>query len=175
MGERIRKLLRSVDAVARVCGYLSGCLVLLMMVLILAEVVMRYAVDRPLMISDEFSGYMLVVLSYLGLGYAWKEKAHVRVTTVVNMLPGKWPCRLRLVSLLLGLGFAALLIKLSCDYLIFSFSVHMASSTWLRTPLQIPQMALPIGFLVLLLTIAADIAKTVPPLIAEEKPPESAS
>jgi len=47
-----------------------------MMMLVVVDVFMRYVMRQPLMVSDEFSAYMLVALSYLGFAYTWREKGH---------------------------------------------------------------------------------------------------
>ncbi len=65
----MRLLVRVTEGLANIAGYIGGWLVPLMTLLILIEVVMRYVVHQPLMISDEFSAYMLVALAYIGLAY----------------------------------------------------------------------------------------------------------
>ena len=168
----MRLLVRVTESLANIAGYIGGWLVPAMAALILLEVVMRYAVHQPLMIADEFSAYMLVALAYIGLAYTWKEKTHVRIGVLVNKLPAKAIIWLRLITLIVGFAFVSLLIKLGFDYLAFSFKVGMVSSTWLRTPIQIPQMTLPIGFGLLLLVIIGNIAQVIMDIRSGTKPEE---
>ena len=168
----MRLLVRVTEGLANIAGYIGGWLVPLMTLLILIEVVMRYVVHQPLMISDEFSAYMLVALAYIGLAYTWKEKSHVRISLLVNRLPTRVADWLRLATLGLGFAFVSLLIKLGYDYLAFSFKVGMVSSSWLRTPMQWPQMILPIGFFLLALVIIGDIAKVIANIRSGIKPEE---
>ena len=76
-----------IDKIAYLGGWFGGWLVPLMMMLVVVDVFMRYVMNQPLMVSDEFSAYMLVALSFLGLAYTWREKGHVRVEVLVNPAP----------------------------------------------------------------------------------------
>ena len=75
-----------IEKIAYLGGYFSGWLVPLMMMLVVVDVFMRYVMHQPLMVADEFSAYMLVALSFLGLAYTWREKGHVRIEIFVNRL-----------------------------------------------------------------------------------------
>ncbi|MBE0556342.1 MAG: TRAP transporter small permease subunit, partial [Proteobacteria bacterium] len=77
--ETMKRIGIIVDRIAYLGGWFGGWLVPLMMMLVVVDVFMRYVMNRPLMVSDEFSAYMLVALSFLGLAYTWREKGHVRV------------------------------------------------------------------------------------------------
>ena len=157
----MKQFVRVIELIADIGGYVPGWLVPLMMLLVFVEVFMRYVVGQPLMVADEYAGYMLVAISFLGLAYTWKEKGHVRITALIERLPVKISNWFRLVGLVLVLAFVLELIYFSYFYMARSFKLHMASDTWIRTPLQIPQMALPIGFVILALLIIIDIARAI--------------
>ncbi len=150
-----------VDNVNKISGVFSDGLVFLMMVLVLFEVFMRYVMKNPPMISDEFCAYMLVAVSFIPIAQAWREKAHVRVTFLVDMLPKVAQSWLRMITLILGLFFAGLMTIESISYLEYSFKLRMASSTLYHTPLQIPIMALPIGFMMLTFLMVIEVVKTI--------------
>ena len=86
-----------IEKVADFLGYVSGWLVPAMMLLVAVEVFMRYVLHDPAMVADEFSAYMLVALSYLGLSYTWRQGGHVRITLLVSRLPvqARFCCVLR--------------------------------------------------------------------------------
>ena len=87
-----------VDKAADVSGYLSGWLAPMMVVLVAFEVFMRYVLHNPPMVADEFSAYMLVALSYVGLSYTWRQGGHVRITLLVSRLPDKAATWIRLIG-----------------------------------------------------------------------------
>jgi len=85
----MKKISAVIEKIDNFFGYVSGWLVPSMMVLVAVEVFMRYVLHNPAMVADEFSAYMLVGLSYLGLAYTWRKGGHVRITLLVSRLPAK--------------------------------------------------------------------------------------
>lgn len=142
-------------------GKLQGWLVFLLMVLMMVEVLSRYLLQSPLSLADELGGYFLVSITFMGLGYTWKEGGHVRVELVVNMLPEKSRVWLRFFTLLVAAAFCGPLIAGSYYMLEDSLLFEARSGSWLRTPLVYPQSLLLIGSILLLLQFIAEIIKTV--------------
>jgi len=122
---------------------------------------MRYVLDQPPIIAEEYSGYALVALSFLGMAYTWQERGHVRVTALVSRLPVKVSSWLRVLTLVLAFAFTIALIDTTYKYLAHSFKIGMVSSTYYRTPLQGPQMTIMIGFILLSLLIIVEIIKAI--------------
>lgn len=155
------RLIRAVERVTDITGYLSAGLVILMMAIVLYEVFMRYALHRPPAIADELSAYMLVVVAFFGTAYCFKVKGHMRVAALTENLPARVSNWLRVATLATVFIYALVLSKASFGYLGYSFKVGMKSTSWLRVPLQIPQMALPIGFTLLALILLVTLIKTL--------------
>lgn len=157
----MKKLGRIIENLADLLGHLSGWLVFLMMSLVIFEVFMRYVLKRPPMVADEFAGYLLVAISYLGIAYAFKDNAHVRITFVIDRLSPRVSNWFRLITLIMALFFTILLSKMSYNYLLFSSKLNMRSSTWIRFPLIWPQITLMIGFIILSLFLIVRIVKMI--------------
>ena len=117
----MKRLGRIIENIANIGGYFSGWLVPLMMLLVLYEVFMRYVLNQPPMIADEFSAYMLVALTFLGAAYTWKEKGHVRITALISRLPPKVSSWARLIALVIALIFAVILSQAGYHFTAFSF------------------------------------------------------
>lgn len=155
------RVIRGVERFVGVTGYFTGGLVILMMLLVLFEVFMRYVLKRPPAIADEIAPYMLVVLAFGGAAYCFLIKGHVRVSAVTERLPPKVANWLRIATLGLVFIYAVVLTQGSIGYLARSFEIGMKSTSWLRVPLQIPQMALPVGFALLALLLLTTIIKSL--------------
>ncbi|MFC1956223.1 TRAP transporter small permease subunit [Chloroflexota bacterium] len=152
---------RIVKRVANIGGYCAGWLVLAMMGTIFVEVFMRYVLNRPLGVGDEFAAYMLVALAYFGAAYTWMGKGHVRVTALVTRLPPKVASWLRLVTLACVFFFVLALCEASYGFMHTSFKLGLRSATWLRVPLQVPHATVVVGFLIFLLALGVDIARAI--------------
>jgi len=142
-------------------GYLPAWTVFVLMVMVLVEVIARYVLNAPLSIADEYGGYMLAAVTFIGLGYTWKEGGHVSVEIVTNILPNRIKLWLRLFTLILVTIFCWPLIASSYDLLQSSLLFGARSGSWLRTPLVYPQSVLLIGSALLLLQLIAEILKAI--------------
>lgn len=157
----MRKLARVLDRLVSITGDFLGWLLLGMIGLVLFEVIMRYVFRNPPIIADEFSSYILVALSFIGLAYCWQQRGHVRVTSFIIMMPKKVQNWLRLATLLLALAFSVLLVQAAYYFLENTFHFHTLSKSWLRIPLQWPQLSIGIGYALLVLWIIYEIAKAI--------------
>lgn len=70
---------------------ISAAAVFVMMLLMVAEVVLRYLFAAPLSWSVGFvSNYLLVAFFFLGLPYTVREGAHISIDLVHQRLPLRW-------------------------------------------------------------------------------------
>jgi TRAP-type C4-dicarboxylate transport system permease small subunit len=157
----MKRLGHIIEILANIGGNVAGWLVPLMMLLVVFEAFMRYILNRPPLIADEFAGYMLVAVSYLGMAFTWKQKGHIRITFLVSKLPFSISSPLRLVTLVIAFIFSLVLTRSSYVFMVSSFKFHLSSSTWAHFPLQGPQMTLTIGFVFLSLLLALEITKAI--------------
>ncbi|MFC2009221.1 TRAP transporter small permease subunit [Chloroflexota bacterium] len=153
---------RSVQGVVVSTSLLLGRLGLAIMVaLISLEVVARYVFKHSLGGVDEFSGYLLVAVVFLGLASTAGSDAHIRVEIVTTRLQAQRQRWLRVATMVLFLGFCIILTKLSYDFAAYNYVRHLRSSYIWRTPLWIPVSAMPVGFAMLSVVLAARLASLI--------------
>lgn len=157
----MNRFVKTVEVVSEVSGWSVGWLIFIMMLMILVEVLTRYILRSPLAIVDEFGGYILVAITYVGLAYTWKTRGHVRVEFLFNKLPMKLQKKLRVTMLILASIFSFGLIKASYELLSFSHQLGARSGSWLRIPLIWPQLVLMIGSIFLMLQLVAEVIKSI--------------
>ena len=154
--ERYRQIM---DKIVYICGLIGSGLVPIMVLMVAVEVFMRYVLKNPPMVADEFSAYMLVALSYLGLAITWRRGGHVRITLLVRRLPVKLAGWLRLVVLIIIFIFMAAITQSAFSMVVYAYEINLRSDTWLTFPLIWPQLTVFIGFLMLTLILPGDIVK----------------
>ena len=164
----MQQISTSIEKIANFFGYLSGWLVPVMMTLVAVEVFMRYVLHDPAMVADEFSAYMLVALSYLGLAYTWRQGGHVRITLLVSRLPPKVASWIRLMVLIMIFIFMVGITLAGYEMIIYALQIDLRSDTWLTFPLFWPQLTVFIGFLLLTLTLPIEIARVIVKIRAGE-------
>ena len=87
--------------------WLAALALLAICLISLGNVVVRYTTDASFAFTEEFSVFLLVVLTFAGAALASRRHAHIRI----ELLEGKLPPRLRLV--LYGLQWAASVVLLA--------------------------------------------------------------
>jgi len=78
---------RILKRIVTVAGMGSTTLLGIMMMLTVADVVLRYVFDRPLMGSMELTEYLMVCVGTLGLAWCALEGAHIKVEIIVSKFP----------------------------------------------------------------------------------------
>lgn len=157
----MEKLTRFIEKSSYGTGYLSGVVLLAIIVLTMVEVVSRYVLNNPLILSDEFGGYALVAVTFLGLAYCAQERGHIRITFIVERLNPRTTGRIRVVTLALGLLFVSVAAWVSWQFIGDSFARNMRSNSMLMVPLKWPQMVMPIGFTLFALVLLGQFVKAV--------------
>jgi len=137
---------RIVDALVRLSALIACACMVGMMLLIAVEVVIR-PMGTSMLMTDEYSGYMVLAVLGFGLPLAFERNAMLRVEFIFDRL-GK-PARraLTLIYSILILGFCALVTYRLGLFAIATFGRGTISPTPMGTPLYLPQALVPLGLL----------------------------
>jgi len=141
-------------------GHFPGWLVVIVMSLVMVQVLTRYVLRHPLSAGDEISGLITVVISFLGLGYTWQNKRHIRLDFAVNMLPKKIAAWVRLIVLFLVLVFVGLLSVVCLQLSMNSWRLG-ARSYDVAVPLTYPQFGMFIGSALFFIWVLVDIVQYI--------------
>lgn len=131
-----------------------------LVVLITLQVVRRRVFDAPIVYTDEVSGYLLVAVTFLALGYALQHGDHIQVEFLTGRLglgPRRW---LRVGACLVGLGFTGLLAVRTAALALDSARLGAFSITS-QIPLAPIQAIAPVGFALLFLQLVAHLLETI--------------
>jgi TRAP-type mannitol/chloroaromatic compound transport system permease small subunit len=148
--ERLQTTKRLVDTVFLWTGYMSGVLFTALSFFITYDVIARkwgYFLGIPTTrVTDEISGYIMALAVTWGFAYTLRTAGHVRIDVLLPYMPE----RLRRVADFLAMwttGFLACLFAWKVWLLVIdSWQSGMRSSTYLLTPMWVPQGILGIGF-----------------------------
>ena len=137
-----------------------------MVVLILAEVVLRGAFNSTTENSDELVGYMLVGVSFLSLALCQSRGAFHRVEMVQMRLGPRGKAVSALVFDVLSFGYIALTNWYFLQFVMSSYRREALASRQLATPLWIPETAMVMGATLLLISLARAIVHDIRELVA---------
>jgi len=147
---RIQHVKRVMDTLFLLTGYMSGLLFTILAFFITYDVIARkwgHLLGIPTTrVTDEISGYIMALAVTWGFAYTLRTEGHVRIDVLLPYLPP----RIRRVTDFIAMwstGFLACLFAWKVWLLVVdSWQTGMRSSTYLLTPLWIPQGILGVGF-----------------------------
>ena len=76
-------------AIGRIEVLILGWGVILMAVNTIANVFGRYVFNQSIYFSEELNEFLIVIVTFMGLGYATRKGIHIRMSTLYDALPTK--------------------------------------------------------------------------------------
>ncbi len=155
------KLSRAIEPILNKVGQWSAWLWLVLMTTIVINVLLRYAFGEGRIEFEEMQWHIYATGFLLGLGYALKEDAHIRVDVLHERFSPTLKAWIELYGLLLLLlPFVMLVLIYSLPFVYVSFALGEVSVSPGGLPLRWAIKAmLPLGFLLLLLAALARLSR----------------
>lgn len=131
---------------------ISGIAILIITLIVTADVVMRYLLNRPLLFAGETCEFLLAVIVFTGFAYTFQKGGHIRIELITRRLPSVLRYWMRMATF----G-AAIIYLIILTWQVFLFIKECYSfnraSTVLLFPIWIPQLSMLMGALALLLVV----------------------
>ncbi len=166
------KLEKITDKIIDFVGYLTGILLLLMILNVSYDVAMRYIFHDSSIAMQELEWHLFSVVILFGTGYALKDNAHVRVDFLYDRFSPKkqaWVNILGTIFFLLPL--ALLVIYGSIDYVMDSYTTHEISQDPGGLPYRwIIKSMIPLSFIFLIFCAFNFLLHNINVLKGLEKP-----
>lgn len=115
-----------------------------MVLLIVTEILLRFF-RISTMIADEYSGYLMVTVVFIGSVLAFDEGSFVRVEVVYQRFSGKLKFIMDFLFHLLLFAYALVLSYFIWELNWTSLTMRSLSSSVVQTPLYIPQFLMSLG------------------------------
>lgn len=157
----MEKLVRLCDRLSHACGKVAGVMMLAGMALVIIEIVIRTLFSMTLYITEEYTGYLMLAITFLSLSYTLKEKGHIRMVFLHTVLKGKARIALDIFAYAAGLAFFSVITISTAGFFWDSVATQSRSMQISETYLAIPQFFMPLGALVMALQFAAELGRSV--------------
>ena len=153
-------VLRAVGAISGLCGAVAAAMILASVAITCQMIFVRFVLGRSTIWQTEAVIYLMVSATLIGLPYVQRLRGHVNVDLVPMLLPR--PLRRALAMLTLGLTLAIVGAMAFHGYELFAIALDRGwrSDTVWAVPLWIPYLAMPVGFGLFLVQLAADLLGT---------------
>lgn len=136
--------------------YLLFVLGAAMALIVGAQVFSRYVLNNSIFWSDEAARFLLIWLTFLGAGVAYRNGGHASIDVVYRHLPAFGRKIASVATDLLTLAFAGVMVIYGYQ---FSYFVRLQISPALFMPKWIPHSVIPIGGAIIAIHAAAFLVR----------------
>lgn len=158
----MEKLIRFINQISQVFGFISGIFIIFSAALVILEIIFRNFFNSTLYITYEYTGYFMVAITFFGLAYTLKENGHIRLTFLHKFIKvGKPREILEIFTHCVGLILFIIITYNTAMYFWDSVVSRSQSMQISRTYLAIPQAVMPIGSFLVSLQFIAGILTSI--------------
>jgi len=142
------RILAAVDnSIARFEAFVLAFGVLLMAANSIANVVGRFVFARSLYFSEELNQFLIVLVTFVGLGYAARKGRHIRMSAVYDQLSDRQ--RKAVMVLIAGVTAAVMFVLAYYSYVYVARVATLGKVTpSLQVPLYLTYFWVPLGFII---------------------------
>jgi C4-dicarboxylate transporter, DctQ subunit len=142
------RILAAIDkGIARFEAFVLAFGVLLMAANSIANVIGRFVFARSLYFSEELNQFLIVLVTFVGLGYAARKGRHIRMSAVYDQLSDRQ--RKAMMILIAGVTAVAMFVL---AYYSFMYVIRVATlgkvTPSLQIPLYLTYFWVPLGFII---------------------------
>jgi len=170
----IAALERASYRLAKLAAYLSGVILVYMVLHILYEIVLRVFFSKSTYVLDEFVAYATAAITFLCLAYSLHDNALIRVGMLLNRVKGRFRLILELFSVSLTLAVVVLI-----TYYFWTKTFYRdlmrgtLSESIAEVPLWLPEIFALIGLVLFALQLTTMLLRLITRGVPEEPATES--
>lgn len=147
------------DHLSTVVGKLTGWLFFFIGVVLTYDVIARFVFHSPTAWAADVSTIMQIWVVYAGMAYVLKEGGLIRITAFIRFASPFWRKVAEAFSLLVIGVFSTLMLWEGVGIVTESIEQGRRAPTMIETPTWVPEIAIPIGFGLLLLQVIAELVR----------------
>ena len=135
------------DLISRFEAVVLAFGVLVMAAVSVANVIGRFAFGESLFFAEELNRFLIVLITFVGIGYAARKGRHIRMSAIYDSLPDLWRKALMVV---IALTTAAAMFVLAYYAYIYVDKVAATGriAPSLRVPIYLTLLWVPVGFVI---------------------------
>jgi TRAP-type C4-dicarboxylate transport system permease small subunit len=162
---------RVAGAIDRVCdlgAWVAAAACFALALMLIAEVALTSLAGWSQPWAVEYSAYLCAIALFGGSGFALRKGAHIRVGVVLGLLPARLRRALDIACTALALLIAGILCGALVELSLRSQQLNSVSYYAMQTPLWVPQGLLAASVAILVLALAARLARLAAGLPVED-------
>ena len=135
------------NVIARGEALILGVGVLLMAAVSIGNIFGRFFLGESLFFAEELNQFLIILITFIGIGYAARQGRHIRMSAIYDALPD---AARKVLMVVIALVTAAAMFVLAWYSYLYVVSVYDTGriSASLRIPFYITQVWVPFGFVI---------------------------
>ncbi|MBS0123572.1 TRAP transporter small permease subunit [Thetidibacter halocola] len=149
-------VLRAIGWLSQLCGIVSATMIVASVAITCQMIFIRFVLEGSTVWQTEGVTYLMIAATMLGLPYVQYLRGHVNVDLLPLMLPPRLRMALAALVLTLTLAVVGLMLWHGYEFWHEAWDWGETSNTPWNPKLWVPYLALPVGFGIYALQLAAD-------------------
>ena len=149
----LRSINKFVEVMPEITASIAGILLVALVIVIFINIMARNLFGWSFEFANEIAGFCLLGIVFLGLAYALKKGAHIKVELVTSFLPEFFKALLLTVAYGFGLVIVMIFFLGTLDFVNNAYKLGLRESTEFATPYFIPGILMPTGLFVFMIRI----------------------
>jgi TRAP-type C4-dicarboxylate transport system permease small subunit len=133
------------DVISRFEAVVLGVGVLIMATVSVANVIGRFAFGESLFFAEELNQFLIVLITFVGIGYAARKGRHIRMSAIYDSLPDRWRKAL-MVTIALATAAAMFVLAYYAYVYVDKVAATGRVAPSLRVPIYLTLLWVPVGF-----------------------------
>lgn len=135
------------DLISRFEAVVLGVGVLIMATVSVANVIGRFAFGESIFFAEELNQFLIVLITFVGIGYAARKGRHIRMSAIFDSLPDGLRKALMVLIALITAAAMFVLAYYSYVYVVSVYATGRVAPS-LRVPVYLTFVWVPIGFVI---------------------------
>lgn len=136
---------------SRLSSVMGGAALMLMTLMIIVDIFLRTFLNQSLGFVEEVTGYLVVAITFFGVSITFRENALFRVSFLYDKIPSGLKSIIDSVYLIISIIFCCTMLWFTSLLVWSSFVRGKIAATELQTPIYLPQILIPLGFLIIII------------------------
>lgn len=127
-------------------AHICAILLIFLTIILFIEIILRYFFNSSLIWGEEMARYLFVWFVYVSMSYAIVVKSHIKIDSMMRLLPEKYRLICTQIGIVVWIVFAGVIIYFTMNYVIEAFlRGHEAIASGI--PMWLIYLGIPVGFL----------------------------
>lgn len=158
----LETLARRIEAVIDLIGRVTAWSTFALVCVMAANVLLRYLFAYGSVWAQELEWHLMAPIVLFGMSYALRHGDHVRVDVLYAALKPRTQHAINFVAALCAIAISAVIIELSWNYVLQSWSIGEGSANPGGIPYRyVLKVLIPIGFALLFIQSVAEAARSI--------------